>query len=345
MIGHITPLRDILQVNMKDLLLKNVKDFLKIHYRPPAPLLLGFSGGPDSTALLHLLRATSTPFHLAHVDHGWRESSAKEAQELQALASRLGIPFHLKVVDSMNPQSGDLENRARELRLNFFSTLVQEGGFQALLLAHQADDQAETVLKRVLEGSSLFALHGLQAVSMLRGMQVWRPLLGISKADLTLWLEKRGVIALEDPSNSDPRFLRSRMRQRILPQLEKEFGKQVRNNLLRLAEESSSIAAFIEKKLPPLDLHEIEGGIVVDFRSLFPLTLWELDQLLKLLFKQLSHTLSYRTRQNVAKALFAGSATKSFPSLYVDKGKLFFSPLSECKLSCQSLEESAILHP
>ena len=130
---------------MKDRLLQTVKNFLNSRSPLDSPLLLGLSGGPDSLALFHLLLETSSfvPFklHVAHVDHGWREESSKEAQWLKSYVEKWGVPFYLKKLEGcLN------EEAAREGRLSFFSSLYRELGCKALLLGHQGDDQAETVL-------------------------------------------------------------------------------------------------------------------------------------------------------------------------------------------------------
>ncbi|MCH9703393.1 MAG: tRNA lysidine(34) synthetase TilS, partial [Chlamydiae bacterium] len=120
------------------------------------PLLLALSGGPDSMALLHLMRELNHPFEVAHIDHGWREKSAEEAEKLQTLVNE---PFHLKRLEKF---SQNAEDQARRARLNFFRELCEKRGLEGVLLGHHADDQAETVLKRLFEGARLTKLSGLE---------------------------------------------------------------------------------------------------------------------------------------------------------------------------------------
>lgn len=209
-----------------------IKDFLTLRLEKGAKLLLAFSGGPDSMALLHLLleakKELDFSLHLAHIDHGWREESREEAQTLQTLAKHLHLPFHLHRLEKM--EGGDLENRAREKRLTFFLSLHKQHHFQALLLAHHRGDQAETVFKRIAEGSGLKGLGGLYHERVLGDLPLWRPLLSIKKKELYAYLKRKRLDSFEDATNKDPRFLRSRMREELFPELEKIFGKKMEGN-------------------------------------------------------------------------------------------------------------------
>ncbi len=163
---------------MKDQLLLGVRKFLETRLLPAKPVLLGYSGGPDSKALLYLLmecrRFFALDLHLVHVDHGWREESGEEALEIQAEADRLGLPLYRKRLEEGDFSPGNLEEQGRNHRLQFFSKLYNELNCQALVLGHHACDQAEVVLKRVFEGASLFHLGGLVSDSQLCGMRIWR---------------------------------------------------------------------------------------------------------------------------------------------------------------------------
>ena len=159
-------------------------DFLERYYQVGRHLLLGFSGGHDSRALLYSLLKWKSRFSLeialAHVDHGWRSESQLEAEELRKLAQELSLPFHLRRI-TPGELKGNLESAAREVRLAFFSALCQQYQYQAVLLGHQRDDQVETVLKRVLEGATLPRLSGLSEVTTIEGITIWRPLLRVDK--------------------------------------------------------------------------------------------------------------------------------------------------------------------
>lgn len=210
--------------------------FLKKHWNQESPLLLGFSGGPDSMALLHLLLQMKLPLHLAHIDHGMREESGEEAEKLAGYAERLGLPFHLKKLRGIT--GANLEERFREERRHFFRKLCGEYPFQAVLLAHHADDQAEVVLKRILEGARIYNIGGMTPVDEQDGVNFWRPLLGLRKEIILKVLKKKEIAFFEDKTNKNLHYLRARMREEIFPFLEERFGKQVRSSLCRLGEEA-----------------------------------------------------------------------------------------------------------
>ncbi len=238
---------------MKNPLVKTVRDFLHRHFKCKRSLLLGYSGGPDSRALLYLLLECQSHYkfdlHLAHVDHGWRKTSKKEAKLLCKEAEGLKLPFHLLTLKPGSFKKGNLEEQARDFRLAFFSKLYSAHDCQALLLAHQADDQAEIVLKRVCEGAHLSRLCGLSEVTALEKMQIWRPLLSAKKKELTAYLERRGLSYFTDITNTSPRFLRGRMRTELLPLLAKGFGKEIIDNFCHLGRAAESLKSYFIKKI------------------------------------------------------------------------------------------------
>lgn len=228
--------------------MKRVKEFLKLYWDKKSPLLLGYSGGPDSKALLYaLLEAGCAHLHIAHVDHGWREESLREAEMIAQEMEALKLPFfstRLKEVPSHNK-----EEIARDARFSFFQTLFEKNPYQALLLGHQADDLAETILKRILEGSHLPFLGGMEMISQRKEIPVWRPLLKIPKKEILTFLKKKGLDPILDPSNQDITYLRSRMREETLPFLDKSFGKGTRENLCILSERASELKHYLDKKI------------------------------------------------------------------------------------------------
>lgn len=239
-------------LNIKDRLFKTVKDFLKSKNVSSQPILIGYSGGCDSKVLLYLSLECSLlfefPLHVAHIDHGWREESKKQAKMLQEEIDGLGLPFYLKVLHFKDFEKKNLEQQGREKRLDFFKELYQKLNCQALLLAHQAEDQAEVVLKRICEGAHLMSLRGMQPDMKLEEMRIWRPLLQISKKTLRLWLEKRALVPIEDPTNENSQFLRARMRKEIFPELSRIFGKEIAGNLCKLGRQAQELDSYFYQK-------------------------------------------------------------------------------------------------
>lgn len=189
-------------------------------------LVLAVSGGPDSMALLHFARAIAalSPARprliAATVDHGLRPESRAEAEMVAGWCASLRIPHRLLVWEGEKPRTR-LQERAREARYDLLAACARAEGAQAVLTAHHADDQAETILFRLLRGSGPAGLAGMATVSQRDGMTVGRPLLHLRKAELVSFCRSAGQPFVEDPSNRDPRFARTRVR-RLVRLLEAE---------------------------------------------------------------------------------------------------------------------------
>jgi len=239
-------------------LTKTVKKFIDSNYEGGRPLLLAYSGGPDSKALLYGLLEVGIRPHLAHVDHGWREESRLEAELLEKEAVSLDLPFHL-IRLSQHPEK-NLEDYGREARLDFFHSLFEKIPFQALLLAHHADDLAETALKRIFEGAHLSFLGGMPSSCELMGMTVWRPLLTVRKKEILRFLEAKSLDGLYDKTNDDPRFLRTRLRQTMIPDLTTAFGKEIVPNLALLSERAYELKEYLDRKVALIRMEEGDWG-------------------------------------------------------------------------------------
>lgn len=221
------------------------------------PILLALSGGADSVFLLHLLVLyKKLDVHLVHVNHGWRKESVDECNYLQDIARSLSLPFHTTTFDPKG-YKGNLEEESRNERLAYFQKVCKETGAQGIFLAQHADDQAETVFKRVLEGSSLVNLRAMTSVSHYEGMQIFRPLLDVTKNEIQSYLQDNKISYFTDPTNEDTRFLRARMRKEIFPQLRTSFGKAFDKNLCQIAREAELLAKYLDAKIAPY----LESGI------------------------------------------------------------------------------------
>lgn len=206
-----------------------------------ARVVLGVSGGVDSLALLQVLAALrgelELELHAVYVDHGLRPAEARAEADLVAVrAEALGVGFRtgsIPVRERARETGQSLEAAGRELRYAFLRQVAEELGGAVIAVAHQADDQAEEVLLRLIRGSGRAGLAGMSRVN---AAGVIRPFLGFAKDDLAGYLQDRGVACLEDSSNSDLRFRRNRVRLELLPLLEKRFNPAVRESLWRTAE-------------------------------------------------------------------------------------------------------------
>lgn len=294
-----------------------VQKFLEGQGSIQRPLLLGYSGGPDSHALLLSLleyrQRKDFDLHLAHVDHGWREESRRQAEEITVSMHRLGLPLHQKRLGGSLPKANP-EGRARDARLAFFKDIYSQIGAQALLLGHQADDQAETVLKRVLEGAHFSRWAGIHGISHIENMVVWRPLLSASKQEILAWLQKKQSPYLEDSTNLDPQFLRGRMRKEIIPYLSQAFGKRVEGNLRELALVAEQWDRYLHQKTAYCwqGVQESVSGISWDISPYLPMDLLEVQYLLKELAQAYQLMLSRPVLVQIAKSLLEKSGPKSF---------------------------------
>jgi tRNA(Ile)-lysidine synthase len=246
-------------------LAKTVKKFIDAKGDRALPLLLAYSGGPDSKALLYALLEAGIKPHLAHVDHGWREESAREAAELQTEAVELDLPFH-SIRLPVRPEK-NAEDFCRQERLQYFRKLFDEFPFQALLLAHHKDDVAETALKRIFEGAHLSFLGGMTDVSQLLGMTIWRPLLTVRKKELLAYLKAKSKIGLYDKTNDDPVFLRARLRQIVIPQLATTFGKEIVPNLALLSIRAFELKEYLDRKVASIPKLRGEWGVAFDLKG------------------------------------------------------------------------------
>jgi len=230
------------------------------------------SGGADSVALLRLLHEWSEEWGLlvavVHVDHGWRPDSAADAAWVEALARRLGLEFHLRSL--LAPPSGNREQWARQARYAYFEELIAASHAQRVATAHTADDQAETVLLRLLRGAGPAGLAGIlparggleTPAGQAAAVTVIRPLLSVSRQELRAWLRTRGQDWREDPSNADLSLARNRLRHRYMPGLQAEFNAALPQRLAALAEVSRAEEEFWAAYLTPLvaQCFEIQPG-------------------------------------------------------------------------------------
>lgn len=203
------------------------------HAPAPGPLLVAVSGGGDSVALLRLLCAIAPErgwrLVVGHVDHGLRPDSAADAAWVVALARSLGLDFLSRRV-AVRPAGRGLEDAARQARRGALREMASQVGAGTIALAHSLDDQAETLLMRLLAGAGPSGLAGMRALDP----PWWRPLLEVRRDQLREFLTQICQGWREDPSNADPRHPRNRARA-WLPRLAAEFNPRAPQALGRLA--------------------------------------------------------------------------------------------------------------
>ncbi len=204
-------------------------------------IVVAVSGGPDSTALLHAMTALGREMrwslHVAHLDHGLRREAADDAAFVAAVSQALGLEHRAESVDARSLATRDglsLEDAARRLRYEFLTRTAKDIGATAIATGHTLDDQAETVLLRLLRGSGLDGLAGIPPVRQSDGIRVVRPLLEVTRDEVMAYLNEIGAGWRDDSTNQNREILRNRIRLVLLPALE-GYNRDVRRTLARVA--------------------------------------------------------------------------------------------------------------
>jgi len=228
-------------------------------------VVVAVSGGLDSCVLLHLLRFAARPPSLdlvvAHFDHGMRGSSADDALWVGGLCRAWGVAVRFGRADAVLRS----EEAARNARYEFLEAVRLEVGGRLVLTGHHADDQAETVLFRLLRGTGV---RGLGGIPVTREPAVFRPLLGFWREELEAYAQSARLSWREDPSNREVQYARNALRMRVLPDVERLVASGARRALVRLArlarEDEAGWESLLPELLRPLGLEEEDGRISVD---------------------------------------------------------------------------------
>jgi tRNA(Ile)-lysidine synthetase-like protein len=220
---------------------------------PPGPWAVAVSGGADSVALLALLRSRSDlQLHVFHLDHQARgQQSADDAAFVAQLATGWNLPCTLatraEVEPGLKTSGRNLSAHFRALRLAFFEKVVCEHRLSGVILAHHADDQAETVLQRLLRGSGYQGLCGMSSSVRFGELGMIRPLLDVSRAQLRTFLHSIKQTWREDPSNASDKYLRNRLRQYLAGH------PQLTGDLLKLSVACRRLRRWTRQTAPTLD--------------------------------------------------------------------------------------------
>lgn len=223
-------------------------------------VVVGVSGGPDSMALLHLLLGLNQvagwrlQLHVAHLNHQLRGPEAeRDAAFVQAAADSLCLPCTIEsreIADLAKRESAGLEEISRRERYVFLERVCLQTGAKVIAVGHHADDNAETILHRVLRGTGLRGLAGIprcRTASPSSAVRIIRPLLRFSRKELCQYLADAGIAYREDRTNAANEPMRNRIRNTILPQLETLVNPQVRDALTRLGEQAQWLEEYLQE--------------------------------------------------------------------------------------------------
>ncbi len=220
-------------------------------------VLVAVSGGPDSVALVHILCALAPKYALkiaiAHLNHCLRPNESDRDQAfVTALARQLEVPIYAERQDVRRYQKShrlSLEEAARQLRYRFLHRIAAKNGYDKIALGHQSDDNAELVLMFLLRGSGPSGLSGIPPV---RNDIIVRPLINLQRSDILHYLETGGLDYVEDSSNRGLQFLRNKIRNRLIPELQAEYNPHLTKALNRLADILDAEEGWIEGLIQPI---------------------------------------------------------------------------------------------
>jgi tRNA(Ile)-lysidine synthase len=240
-------------------------------FPPGTGVLAAVSGGPDSVCLLHTLvrlrRLLRIEVSCFHFDHRLRKGSDADAAYVRGQARRLGLPFLTRAAASSPGRGESVEAWARTVRYEALMQVLEELGGGLAAIGHTADDQAETVLLALLRGGGLEAVSGMTPVSH----PVVRPLLEVTREETTAFCRALGLRPRRDPMNEDPAFMRVALRSRIIPDLEKALGRNVRATLVRTAsllKQDAQLLDELAQAAEPDVVHRDGGHTLLSARSL-----------------------------------------------------------------------------
>lgn len=220
-------------------------------FAPPLPLAVALSGGADSTALL-LACARRWPgqVHAIHVHHGLQAAADAFVRQCEALCARLEVPLAVRHVDARHAPGQSPEDAARQSRYAALADAAcrawPERPMASIALAQHADDQIETLLLALSRGAGVAGLAAMPAQWQRQGLSWWRPLLQVAGPDVRAWLVAQQQDWIEDPSNTDERYTRNRIRARLLPPLEAAFP-QFRDTFARSSRHCAQAAEVLQE--------------------------------------------------------------------------------------------------
>jgi len=215
-------------------------------------IVVGVSGGPDSVALLYLLnglrKELKISLHIAHLDHMLRMDSYKDREFVESLANKLGLSITCAKVNVKElAKRGSQEEIARNARLGFLFKVTKDIKASKIALGHNLDDQAETVLMRILRGTGLYGLGGILPKRNIAGYQIIRPLIEVRRTEIQAFLKKKKIKPRIDASNLEDIYFRNKIRNRLLPLLEKEYNPNIKEVLNNMAESAGLDYAYLNQ--------------------------------------------------------------------------------------------------
>ncbi len=217
-------------------------------------VVLGVSGGPDSIAMLNILSKIRQKglldfeIFVAHVNHGLRENAKLDEAFVEDFCKKMKVRCFVKqahVAEIAKREKRGLEETGRKVRYDFFDEIQQKVGANKIGIAHNQNDQAETILMNILRGTGIKGLVGIEK----KNGKYIRPLLETQRFEIEAYLKEENMEARQDESNNDNAFTRNKIRNVVLPYFEKEFNSSVVRALERLSKLAKEQEEFLEKQI------------------------------------------------------------------------------------------------
>lgn len=245
-----------LKTKMAKNLIKTIQNtaFQNGLWKKGSKIILGVSGGPDSVCLLDVMAKIAPKYGLeliiAHINYGLRgKDSARDEEFVRKLVEKYKL--HIAVFpktrfsEILKPsfRKNPSENELRNIRYEFFEKIRQENKFDLIAVAHNADDQVETFLMRIIRGAGLQGLAGMKY----KNNFIIRPLLGISRKEILEYLDRTNLTYRTDKTNKQNLFLRNKIRNKLIPFLEKNFNPSIKKTILNSVAGIAEDYALIQK--------------------------------------------------------------------------------------------------
>lgn len=262
-------------------------------------IVVGVSGGVDSVVLLDIIANLSTRkdlvLYVAHVDHGLRKESGKDVEFVKKLCSNYNIKFFTKKVnvkEYANKKKISVEESARELRYEFFEEVCANTGSSFLALAHNSNDSAETFFINLLRGTGLSGLAGIpQKRPLNTQVNIIRPLINLSRADIEEYAKKRNITWVEDITNKENIYLRNKIRNELLPFIQEKFDRDIIASINKASKLINSADVFIyhkiKKYLNEVLIEKKVSYVEIDLKKLFLFDDFVKGEILNLILKNI----------------------------------------------------------
>ena len=225
---------------MKDNIMEHVRE--KKLFNNTEPIVVALSGGIDSMVLFDIMNNLNDNVIIAHVNHNKRPESVKEYSYIEKMAKEKNIPFEGY---SIEETTDNFHHESRVKRYEFFRAIAQKYNSKKIIVAHHLDDQVETVLMRIVRGTSFSGYSGIKEIRYDRNVSIIRPLMEITKEQIVAYAQENSINYFEDSSNSEDVYTRNRFRHNIIPLL-KEENPNLNKKIIQLAEYIDSADEVLE---------------------------------------------------------------------------------------------------